>query len=742
MRLIYTFLAGLGLMLVSIPAIPQATTDANVFGHVVSVEDNEHIPFINVLIDGTRLGTITDATGHYMLTNLPVGRHTLVVKGLGFETKSVEFEITAGQSIEIDVDVNYTGLNLDEIVVTSSPTASGYRYQPDMALMGEELQKRSEVSFGEMLNNSPGISMRSLGSAPARPVIRGMDGDRILVLENGERMGDISETSADHTIALDPMVASRVEVVRGPASLLYGSSALGGVINLMTTDIPDRWEMGSSGVLSLQGATMNNMGAGFGRYSYGNENWAVSGRFAHRQSSDITTPDGTISGTSTNNIDGSVGFGFNTGRSLGGVSLSIADMAYEIPDNIDNPDEGVEILMQREALQGRVNFNNSGFLDRGQVRFNASHMFQQEVAYAMDGGIRDESIDIEYNKHAISSTLTMQHKPFGAFDRGAIGLNFHGHRLNVGGGEAYTPGEMRINLGMFTFQEIPLSNRIRLQAGLRIDFQHTGALANDVFTDITATRDAVNYTGSIGFNYRPVEEMEIGGQFARSHRNPSVEELYADGAHLGVGIYEIGNLDIKDEVGQGADLFIRWGNGNMNLELAGFVNHFSNYIIFEPTGNIDPGSGFSIFQYTADEARLLGGEFSASVNLHENVVLGLGADYVNGRKYSNGSEYLPFIPPFRLMADIEYDFGIGWIGGRAVTAATQSRVAPGEEETEGYTLLGLSAGFRLNSPGRHVIIFRVDNLLDERYRDHLSRIEDRNFPMPGRNLSLAYRLFF
>jgi len=293
---------------------------------------------------------------------------------------------------------------------------------------------------------------------------------------------------------------------------------------------------------------MNKMGAGFGRYSYGEENWAVSGRFAHRQSSDITTPDGIISGTSTNNFDGSVGLGFNTGKSLGGASLSIADMSYEIPDNIDNPDEGVEILMQRQAFQGRVNFNNSGFLDRGQVRFNASHMFQEEVEYVLDEGIRDEVVGLEYDKYALSSTLTMQHKPFGAFDRGAIGLNFHGHRLNVGGGQAYTPGEIRINLGMFTFQEIPLSNRVRLQAGLRIDFQHTGALSNVRFPDKTATRNAINYSGSIGFNYRPVEELEIGGQLARSHRNPSVEELYADGAHLGVGIYEIGNLDIKPDI--------------------------------------------------------------------------------------------------------------------------------------------------------------------------------------------------
>ena len=717
-------------------------TDANVFGHVVSAEDGEHIPFINVIIEGTRIGTITDASGHYILTNLPVGRHTLVVRGMGYETRSVVFEISANQTIEVDVEVYYRGLDIDEIIITSSPTASGFRYQPDMAYMGEDLQKRSEVSFGEMLNNSPGIAMRSLGSSPARPVIRGMDGDRILVLENGERMGDISETSADHTIALDPLVASRVEVVRGPASLLYGSSALGGVINLMTTDIPDRWDPGSSGILSLQGATMNRMGAGFGRYTYGNDNWAVSGRIAHRQSSDITTPEGVLPGTSMNNLDGSLGFGFNTGSATGGLSLSLADMTYEIPENIDDPDEGVQILMQRQAFQGRVNFENSGFMDKGQLRFNASRMFQQEIEYEWEDGELDEDVEIEYEKYAFSSTLTMQHKPFEFFDRGAIGLNLHGHKLDVGGDEAYTPGEMRVNLGVFTFQEIPLSNKMRLQAGLRLDFQHTGALSNEMFPDIRAKRNAFNYTGSIGFNHRPIDELEVGGQFARSHRNPSVEELYADGAHLGMGVYEVGNSNINDEIGQGADLFIRWNNGTLDVELAGFVNYFRNYIIFEPTGEVDPDSGFPVFRYTGDEARLMGGELSAAIKLHENLELGLGADYVDGRRFNNGKYYLPFIPPFRFMADLEYDFGSGWIGGKLVSAAKQGRVAPDEEVTEGYTLLGFSAGYRLSTPGRHVIIFRIDNLLDQSYRDHLSRVTDRNFPMPGRNFTLAYRLFF
>ncbi len=720
----------------------QRETDANVFGHVVSAEDGAHIPFINVVIQGTRIGTITDASGHYMLTNLPEGRHTLVVKGMGYETESVDFEISANQSIEIDVEIDYTGVDLDEVVITASPTASGFRYQPDMTYMGEDLQRRSEASFGEMLNREPGVAMRSMGSAPARPVIRGMDGDRILVLENGERMGDISETSADHTISLDPMVANRLEVVRGPASLLYGSSALGGVINLMTTDIPDRWDPGPAGVVSLQGASMNSMGAGFGRYTWGNDNLAFTGRIAYRQAGDITTPAGLVMGTSMNNLDASAGAGFVSGRSTGGVSFSLTDMAYEIPENVTTADEGVELLIQRQALQGRINFQRNGFFDRGQFRFNATRMYQQEIEYEIEDGVRDEDVEIEYSKYALSSTYTVQHKPFEFFDRGAVGLNLHAHNLDVGGDEAYTPGERRINLGVFTFQEIPLSRTMRLQAGLRLDFQHTGALPNELFPQASSTRNAINYTGSIGFNHRPVDGLEVGGQFARSHRNPSVEELFADGAHLGLGVYEIGNLDLRDEIGQGADVFMRWNNGFIDFEVAGFINYFRNYIIFEPTGDIDPGSGYPVFRYTSDEARLMGAELSALLRLHENLELTLGADYVDGRRIHNGSFYLPHIPPLRFMADAEYDFGRAWIGGRFHRASSQTRIAPEEEVTDGYNLLGLSAGYRLDSPVRQVILLRIDNLLDESYRDHLSRIEDRNVLMPGRNFTLSYRMFF
>jgi hypothetical protein len=191
-------------------------------------------------------------------------RHSLVITGMGYVTEKIEVEIVPGRNLEINIELDYRGLDLDEVVVTSSPTARGFRYQPDNVFTGEQLQRRADISFGEMLDGEPGISMRSMGPTPSRPVIRGLDGDRILILQNGERMGDLSETAAGHAISLDPLSANRVEVVRGPASLLYGSSAIGGVINLMTGDIPDAWDNGPSGVVSLQGASNNNMGAGFG----------------------------------------------------------------------------------------------------------------------------------------------------------------------------------------------------------------------------------------------------------------------------------------------------------------------------------------------------------------------------------------------------------------------------------------------------------------------------------------------
>lgn len=728
------------------PDPPQRPgTDANIFGHVLDAETGEHVPFVNLIIKGTRIGTITDATGHYFLTNLPVGKHMLVVQSIGFGTAEVSFEIREKQTLEINIEVNRRAIDLEGIVLTASPTSSGFRYQPDAVLLGESLQRYSEVSFGEMLNGQPGVAMRSMGSAPARPVIRGLDGDRILVLENGERMGDISETSADHAISLDPLAASRVEVVRGPASLLYGSSALGGVINLMTTDIPDDWDHGLKGVISGQGATMNKMGAGFARATYGTENLAGTVRFAFRKAGDIQTPVGTVPGTHVTNYDGALGLGLNGDNLKGGLSFSMANQSFGIPDFEDEPGYQVEIRAQRNALQGRFHRRFNSFFDQAQLRFNASRFLQHEVEITTEAnGSKTEEIQLEYDQMAISSTLTFQHKPAGFFDRGAVGLSLQGRVLDVIADNAYTPGDQRLSLGVFTFQEIPLSVTTRMQFGVRIDFQNVKARSSESFPNVDLSRSTANYSGSFGLNYRPVKGIEIGGQFARSHRNPSVDELYANGVHLGAGVFERGNVNLKDEIGHGGDLFVNWVNKRFSVEIAGFINYFRNFIVFQPTGQLDEATGYPVVEYQGAEARLMGSEIQTGVKMTENLIFTGRVDYVHGKRIANGKngEFLPFIPPLRLTSELEYNKPNYWIGGKFQAVARQSRVAPQEDITDGYTLFGLVAGYRLDFKGRHVLILRADNLLDAKYRDHLSRMEDRNFLMPGRNFSLAYRWFF
>ncbi len=732
--------------LFSHPEELRPPTDANIYGHVIDANTGEHLPFVSLLIKGSRIGTITDATGHYILTNLPPGKHILVVQSMGYARAEVEFEAIEDRNIEVDINLIPEGVNLDEVVLTASPTASGFRYQPDAVFLGEKLQKRSEPSFGEMLNGQPGVAMRSFGSAPARPVIRGMDGDRILVLENGERMGDISETSADHAISLDPLAASRLEVVRGPASLLYGSSALGGVINLMTTDIPDQWDTGLTGVVSGQGATMNNMGAGFGRLTYGNDTWATTARFAMRQAGDITTPDGKLAGTSMDNFDASAGLSINRENLDGGVSLSLSNQNFEIPDSPDNFNESIEIRAQRISLQGRFGRQlNGAFFDQAQLRFNASQFGQKEVEIErFDTGATEEAVELEYDQFAFSSTITLQHKPRGIFARGALGFNLLAQSVDVIGDDIYTPGEQRVSLATFTFQEIPLSRTLRFQFGARFDYQNSKALPNSSFPSVDKSRNAFNYSGSVGLNYRPFEGLEIGGQFARSHRNPQVEELFADGPHLGVGVYERGNVDLKDEIGHGADLFMSIKRSLFELELATFVNDFRNYIIFQPTGSVDDASGYPVFEYIGGEAVLYGGEIALTTDITSKINYTTSLDYVRGQRSVDGqqNQNLPVIPPFRFHNQVEFDFGWGWLGSTLALIAKQDMVAPGEEATDGYSLLGFQAGYRLDFNGRHVLIMKVDNALDTKYRDHLSRIEDRNFVMPGRNFNLSYRWFF
>ncbi len=701
------------------------------------------LPGVSIVLNPGKLGTISDRDGHFSV-NLPgPGDYSLVMSFVGYRNKTIEFSAPAGDVELGSITLEQSDFDLGEVIVTATPTGSNVRYQASQVFSGELLQRKQDMSIGLMLDGEPGVSMRSFGPAPARPVIRGFDGDRVLMLENGERMGDLSGSAHDHVVAIEPLATDRIEVVRGPASLLYGSSAIGGVVNLLTQDVPYHWEEGAGGKLGIQGATVNSMAGLFGRFIYGHGNMAYTGRISYRTGGSTQTPSGMMDGTDMRNFEGSLGMGFMHGRMRGGVALFATDMIYGIPEGIDNPDERVEIRLQKQMGHVRIRSAHQGFFDRLEFRMHGGFFNQQEVEVETQAdGTVDEDIELEFHQRSISSTLTMQHKPFWIFSRGAAGVNLYGRSLEVGGDDAFTPGDKNINVAAFVFEEIPLARQLRLQFGIRGEFSALQTLANEFFPEIDESRRFFNWSGSAGIHWKPSGTLEFGMQMARAFKNPSLEELFAFGPHLGAGTFEIGDASLGSETTLGADMYTRFEKGAFHAELAAFYTHVNDFIIFTPTGEVHDASGLPVFRYEADEARIYGGEFSSALQLHQYVTITGGIDYVIGERLTNGGEPLPFMPPLRSRAGLTYDREIFWVGTDFRYVTAQNRVAPDEETTPGYFLAGAEAGFRFDHKGRHMIQFRVHNILNTSYRDHLSRIRERANPMPGRNFSLGYHWNF
>ncbi len=637
---------------------------------------------------------------------------------------------------------------LDPVVATVSPLRDGLGYQAAHAISGDNLTRRLDGSIGAMLDGEPGVAMRSMGPAPARPVVRGFDGDRVLVLENGERMGDLAESAADHAVALDPLAVDRIEIVRGPAGLLYGSSALGGVVNLMTADLPTTWSRGWNGTLTTQASSVDRAGAGQLQVLRGGKDSAVTGRASLREAGELRTPESRLPGTYHANRDAQLGVVRESGALRTGVSLSLLDRDYGIPEGIDDADEEAVISMARQAVQGRLDWSPDGasWIEGLELRLNAARLHQEEIerefAFSPTGTriVEDEDIELEFLQHAIGVTSTLRHGRLGPLDEGALGASLRARSLEVGGEEAFTPGIRGTTLGLFAFQELRLRPTLRLQFGTRAEGHRGRTLANDDFEG-GETRSSLALSGSLGLNWRPAPHWELGAQVARAHRNPSLEELFANGPHLGAGAFEIGDPSLRDEIGHGLDVFVRRGSDRLAVELAAFLSGIRDFVAFSPTGEVDPGSELPIFRYEATDAVMVGGEASASLRLPGGWQATTGIDLVRGDRRAEGTARspLPTIPPLRGRFDLRRDGESGWIGATARAIATQDRVAPMEEVTEGAFLLGFDAGWRIDPRGRHILVVRVENATNTLYRDHLSRVEERGFPMPGRNLSVILR---
>lgn len=708
-------------------------------GRVMDAGTGEPLPAATVYLPEEKRGTVTDPEGGFCL-EMESGPWLLEVQYIGYETARLKGEWPHEDPLQILLEPET--LVADEVIVTASPLGRNVHYQPAHSLHRAELDSRAAPSVGEMLDGSPGLAMRSFGSAPARPVIRGMDGERVLVMENGERMGDLSSTAHDHAIALDPLSIERVEVVRGPASLLYGSSALGGVVNLFSRDLPQEWSEGSGGTLLAHLATVNGLGAGFLRGEHRTERLALTGSASYRSAGDLRTPEGPVHGTFLDSYSGSAGIGYRRGGLETGISLRGMTYDYGLPGEESLPGEGIEVRMDRLQFQSFTVLRRDGWVELAELRLSGGHYRHSEVEMMRladlsgTAGEIEEELQLGFDQTSGSATVRLQHRPL-ILARGVLGWNAQARDIRISGVNRLFPGMKQYSTAFFLFQEMDLTPWLSVQGGARIEFQK---LELSVGEQGAAPRSGWIGAGSAGLNLRPADGWQMGAQLARAYRVPTIEELYSNAPHFGAGAYEIGDPDLDNEVSVGADLFFQYRKKGWMLQGSAFMNRISGFINFRPTGLMDGPSGLPVFEYHATRARLYGAELAAEAPLASGFRSRVTLDYMMGSQVDGETTPLPFIPPFRVYT------ALSWTGGRWSAelnlrgVLTQKRTAPEEEPTRGYFLAGFNGSYRLME--RLSLMVRLDNALNTAYRDHLSRIEDRNRLMPGRNFNLMLRWDF
>jgi iron complex outermembrane receptor protein len=654
-------------------------------------------------------------------------------------------------------------INLEDFVVTASPfsRAQDEVAAPTTVLAGPRLDLRRQPSLGETLAAEPGVSSTYFGPGASRPVIRGLGGDRIRVLASGVGTLDASVVSPDHAVSLDPLLVDRVEIVRGPATLLYGGSAVGGVVNVIDTRIPDmrpaapltgRFEarLGSAAEeRSRAGVLVGHAGPlvwrldGFRRDTadlripgfaeapdrLAEHNPVLEGPPARgRLPNSATAARGAAFGAAWVEDAGHVGFSYNGFNSL-----------YGVPGHEHHPDDAgpaADAGVRVDLRQRRWDFHGEWLRPVGALR---AARFQLGLGDYRHDEMEGVVVGTRFKNRSHEGRLELLHERFGAFE-GALGAQLARSDFAAAGAEAFVPPSVTDNRAVFLFEEAEFKP-FTWQLGTRVERQRIAPVA-------ASGRPARRHNGasfSGGLVYAPSETWTVSVSLSRSERLPNAQELFADGPHAGTGAYEIGDAALANEVATGLDVSLRRRSGHVTGAFTVFVNRFAGYIFELATGAVDPEHGLPVYRFVQHDARTVGAETELIVHLHEakshRADLRLTADTVQALDRTGGRP-LPRTTPSRLGVAFDWRAGAfsGTLGARRADRAR--RLAPAETPTAGYTLVeaGVVRHFSVARLTGEVFA-RVANATDVEARVHTSFLKDVA-PLAGRDLTVGLRVGF
>lgn len=690
------------------------------------------LPQVRVtVIDVNRTAT-TDLEGRYALPGMPTGTYGISFALVGYAP--VVRRVTIGSTdLTLDVTMRPTQVELPELQVTASAlaTSSLTSPQPASVLSREEIQSNRSANLGETISSLPGVRSFSTGSGIGKPVIRGLSSNRVLILADGQRL-ETQQWGDEHGPQVEAGEAERIEVIRGPASVLYGSDALGGVVNVITKPLPDAIGRSSfvggsavaaystnseqpDGTLSLEGATA---GLGF------------RGAFTGRASNDVRTPAGPLLNSGGQTLNGSGTLGYRGG--WGSVSASYAHRDEQVEIHEDPAEDPTATPFQRIGedrvhLGGNLPAGSSHIeVDLGYER-NRRREFEEQGATDVALGLLSRTY---------SGDVKLHHAPLGRIG-GIVGASWNRNEFDKFGEETLVPNNNYSDVGVYAFEQAELG-RWNLSAGARYDYRRLNVEDDAELGTVAQRRTYSSVTGNLGVLYRVAEPVAVVLNVGRGFRAPSAFDLFSNGVHEGTVRFERGDSTLRNETSINTDLALRVQTRNLTGELGAFANYINNFIFPNPSGQIDPESGFQIFDVSQGDARLTG--FEAALEYHAATWLHLRstADYTRGQNRTTDIP-LPFIPPFRVTYGVRFEGGSsGWLRSSYVSVdgesnAKQANLDPEDFAPEGYTLVNLGAGASLPVGSRRFgMDLQLRNAFDKQYASFLSRYKTYAFD-PGRS---------
>ena len=670
---------------------------------------------------------------------------------------------------------------VEQVTITADPLNSidSHFAAPTTVLDKDELNKQSTRSIGETVANQPGVNASDFGASVGRPVIRGQSGGRVRVLEDGIGTLDISTISGDHGVSVESIFAEQVEILRGPATLLYGSGASGGLVNVVngrilsempaavTGDAYIDYDSASDGWMAaakLDAAILPSLALHLDALTRDTDDIDIPG-FAETEP-DIGELPGVLenSDSETDNFGG--GLSWIGERGFLGFNISRLENNYGVPGAHHHHEEGEEEEHDEEHAEEeeggtRIDIRQTRYDLKGAYRFEAGWFNQIKARFAYNDYEHDEiegsgEIGTQFSNEELEARLEAVHMPLSVFD-GAVGFQVRDKDFAAVGEEAFVPPSEVTNVAIFLFEKADFDS-IHVDLGLRLENQD----AESSPLNLSAEHNLISVSGGATFEY--LEGYEFGFNASRSQRAPTIEELFAGGPHLATNTFEIGDENLGEETSYNLDVFWRKTAGRLALDVTFFVNEVNDYVFlrnndlnndgvadrveqdFFASGEIvDEDDALLLVSQDQDDATFWGFEMIAGLNLFDDRRGSLSAevwtDYVSGELGAGGN--VPRLPPLRV--GINLDWQRGPISSRfSVTHVTeQDELAALETATDSYTMVNIQADYRFALGGQRAlnVFARGSNLANETARRHTSFVKDLA-PLPGRSGTIGLRFEF